>query len=234
MLNKNRYLKLIVLFFLFTTIFNTGASCNHENESPENIWSQIGGVEENTNEVVTHPTSDLNLTAANNYFAAGEYENALISYQKVLVTNPNNEELAKAYSGIGWATVKRTGSVLDGELNFELAYAAKSSNQDAKIGLASVYLLKDKEHIAEAVSLLESLGMTTSATVGSSFDEEFIYNSEMKTGITNARVHALLAACYYYNNEDAKSQTQLGIAKRLDPASTQVRSIETAIYTLGF
>ncbi len=232
--NKFRKIKLMILFFFFASFINMGASCNHENEDGSNIWSQVGGIDSTTGDVVTHSTPDLNLTQAIKYFAEKDYDSALVSFEKVLVTNPNNEELAKGYAGIGWSKVKKSGSILDGEKDFELAYAAKTSNNDARVGMASAYLLKDKIHIREAVQLLEAIGRSSNTEIVGEFDKEFVYNSEIGTGISNARVHALLAACYYFNNQSADSETQIAIAKRLDPESDKVRSIETAILTLGY
>jgi tetratricopeptide (TPR) repeat protein len=230
---KRGLIKFIMVFFLLASIINMGASCNHENTSGS-VFSQIGGVEEVTDEVTTYNTPEKNLSRGREYFESGDYDKALVSFQKVLVTNPNNDELAMAYSGIGWSRVKKSGSILDGEQDFENAYAARSTNQDAKVGLASIYLLKDSDHIREAISLLESLGMTTEDGISGVFDENFVYNSEIGTGISNARVHALLASCYYYNNESEKAKKQMSIAKALDPASDRIRSIETAIMTLGY
>lgn len=225
--------RLLFLFALLSSLLNMGASCNHENTGG-NVLGQIGGVSDVIDDVVTHPTPDRNLSQGISYFQAGDHDKAIVSFQKVLVTNPNNDELAMAYAGIGWARAKKSGSVLDGESDFQNAYAARSTNQDARIGLASAWLLKDKSHIAEAVSLLESLGMSSSTDGIPVYKEDFEYVSEIGTGISNARVHALLATCHYFNNEDAKSQIQLAIARRLDPTSDRVRSVETAINTLGF
>ena len=233
--DKKSLIQFILVFFVFASFMNMGASCNHENNTASNVFNQVGGTEDVTDNVVTQPTPELNLSQGKEYFSSGEYDKALISFQKVLVTNPNNDELAMAYAGIGWSRVKMSGSILDGEKDFENGYAARTTNADAKVGLASAYLLKDKDHIKEAISLLESLGMTSdnSNTTGT-YDENFEYKSEINSGISNARVHALLASCYYYNNESTKAKNQIDIAKRLDPSSDRVRSIETAIITLGY
>lgn len=226
-------LRFLLVFALVTSIINMGASCEHEN-SGGNVLGQIGGVTDVVDDVVTHPSPDRNLAQGIDYYKKNEFDKAIISFQKVLVTNPNNDELGMAYAGMGWSRAKRSGSVLDGEADFKNAYAARSTNQDARVGLASAWLLKDKSHIKEAVSLLESIGMTGTSGGVPVYKEDFEYVSEIGTGISTARVHALLAACHYFNNENTKTQTQLAIAKRLDPSSDKVRSVETAINTLGF
>jgi tetratricopeptide (TPR) repeat protein len=229
----NKILRVLVLFSLLTSVLNMGASCNHENTT-STTFAEIGGVTDVIDNVTTHPTSDLNLSQGINYFSAADYTKSIISFEKVLVTNPNNDELAMAYAGIGWSRVKKSGSILDGLEDFKSAYAARSTNHDARVGLASAFMLLDSAHLKESVSLLESMGMTVGTDSVPVYNPSFEYNSEIGTGITAARVHALLAACYYYDNQTAKSQEQLAVARRLDPASDRVRSIESAIQTLGF
>lgn len=226
-------LRLLLVFALATSLLNMGASCVEERNVEKNVFGTIGGVDDIGNNVVTHPTPDRNLAQGIDYFKKADYERAIIAFQKVIVTNPNNEELATAYAGIGWSRAKRSGSVLDGASDFENAYAARSAVQDGKVGLASVYLLRDRARVAEAVSLLESIGASRTSSV-SLVDPRFEYKSEIGTGISSARVHALLASCYYFNNQSDKAEEQLRIARSLDPASDRVRSIETAINTLGF
>lgn len=229
----NPMIRLLLVFAFATSLLNMGASCENERNVEKNVFGTIGGVDEIGNNVVTHPTPERNLAQGVDYFKSNDWEKAIIAFQKVIVTNPNNEELATAYAGIGWSRVKRSGSVLDGAADFENAYAARSTNQDGKVGLASVYLLKDRTRVSEAVSLLESIGASRTSSV-SLVDPRFEYRSEIGTGISNARVHALLASCYYFNNQSDKAEEQIRIARSLDPASDRVRSVETAINTLGF
>ena len=232
MTNRLPMIRLLLVFALASSLLNMGASCEERNVE-KNVFGQIGGATDPQSNVVTLPTPDGNLAQGIKYFQAGDYEKAMVSFQKVIVTNPNNEELATAYAGIGWSRVKTSGSILDGASDFENAYAARSTVQDGKVGLASVYLLKDRSRLAEAVSLLESIGATRTSSV-TLVDPNFTYRSEIGPGISNARVHALLAAAYYFNNQSAKAEEQLRIAKALDPASDRIRSVETAINTLGF
>jgi len=230
--NGNRiFLTAILAACLFTTL-GAGCTTTKSTDSSSSILQQIGGVDNGTS-VITYTQSSQNITQAVKYFAAKDYDKAISSFQKTLVTNPNQEEMSIAYSGIGWSKVKKSGSISDGKNDFQSGYAARSSVKDAKVGLAAAYLLEDSPKIKEAITLLESMGISSTGDV-TLVDPNFRYVSEVGTGISNASVHALLATLYYYNNQDTLSKQQIAIAKQEDPSSDKVVSIDTAIMTLGF
>ncbi|HNY12974.1 MAG TPA: tetratricopeptide repeat protein [Candidatus Wallbacteria bacterium] len=227
--NGNRiFLSAFLAVCLFATL---GIGCTTKSDS-SSVLQQIGGVDDGTS-VITYSQPAQNISQAVKYFADKDYDKAISAFQKALVTNPNQQEMSIAYSGIGWSKVKKSGSISDGKNDFESGYAARSSVQDAKVGLAAAYLLEDSPKIVEAVSLLESMGISDTGDV-TVVNANFRYVSEVGTGISNASVHALLATLYYYNNQDALSKQQLAIAKQEDPSNDRVTSIDTAITTLGF
>ena len=227
--------KILAAYALVITallVFTGVTGCVNKTESSDSATlQQIGGVDDVDN-VPTYTEPAQNITQAMKYFADKDYDRAIAAFQKTLVTNPNQEEMAVAYAGIGWAKVKKSGVISDGKNDFASGYAARSTVQDAKVGLAAAYLLEDSSKIKEAVSLIESIGRTT--TDSTVVDYNFRYVSEIGTGISNAAVHSLLATLYYYNNQDALAKQQLAIASQEDGDNARISSIETAIMTLGY
>lgn len=222
------YALVITALLVFTGV--TGC-VNKTDSSDSATLQQIGGVDDVDN-VPTYTEPAQNITQAMKYFADKDYDRAIAAFQKTLVTNPNQEEMAVAYAGIGWSKVKKSGVISSGKNDFASGYAARSTVQDAKVGLAAAYLLEDSSKIKEAVSLIESIGRTTTDTTV--VDYNFRYVSEIGTGISNAAVHSLLATLYYYNNQDALAKQQLAIASQEDGENARISSIETAIMTLGY
>lgn len=230
-LKRRIVLSVVAVACAFLTLA-VGCTTKKETDSSTSVFQQIGGVD-TVDSVITYKQPSQNLTQAIQYFAAKEYDKSIAAFQKVLVTNPNQEEMSMAYSGIGWSKVKKSGVITDGRSDFQSGYAAKSTVRDAKVGLAAAYLLEDSPKIKEAISLLESMGRSETGDV-TLVNPNFRYSSEIGTGITNASVHALLATLYYYNNQDSLAKQQIAIAKQEDPNSDKVTSIDTAIMTLGY
>lgn len=231
MYNKNLFAAYCLVMIVLVVIFSGIGCTTKKDESGGLTLQKIGGVDE-TQTVPTYNEPSQNLATAKKYFAEGDYDKAIAAFQKVLITNPNQEEMAIAYAGIGWSKVKKSGIITDGKNDFKSAYAAKATVQDAKVGLAAAYLLEDQSKIKEAITLLESIGRNSNDST--LFDHNFKYVSEIGTGISNAKVHALLAVLYYYNNQDAEAKKQLSIASTESKDDVRITSIETAIMTLGF
>jgi tetratricopeptide (TPR) repeat protein len=215
-------------------LFTGATGCVNKTDTADSgsVLQQIGGVT-GGDSVPTYTQPSQNITQAMKYFVEKDYDRAISAFQKTLVTNPNQEEMSIAYAGIGWSKVKKSGVITDGKNDFQSGYAARSSVKDAKVGLAAAYLLEDSAKIKEAITLLESIGRSTTGD-STLVDPNFRYVSEIGTGISNAAVHSLLATLYYYNNQDALAKQQLAIAKQEEGDSARITSIETAIMTLGY
>ena len=224
---------IIFVMILAAAAFISGITgCTSKSSSDGSTLQQIGGVDDGTN-VPTYTEPAKNITQGMQYFASKDYDKAISAFQKTLVTNPNQEEMSIAYAGIGWSKVKKSGIISDGKNDFQSAYAARSTVKDPKVGLAAAYLLEDSAKIKEAITLIESMGISDTGDV-TLVNANFRYVSEIGTGISNASVHALLATLYYYNNQDALAKQQLSIATQEDPENARITSIETAITTLGY
>ncbi len=228
--------KIIMIYVIaagLAFLFTGATGCVNKTDSTSgSTLQQIGGVADGDS-VPTYNQPSQNITQAMKYFSENDYDRAISAFQKALVTNPSQEEMAVAYAGIGWSKVKKSGVITDGKNDFQSGYAARSSVMDAKVGLAAAYLLEDSAKIKEAVTLIESIGISTTGD-STLVDPNFRYVSEIGTGISNASVHSLLATLYYYNNQDALAKQQLAIAKQEDGDNVKINSIETAIMTLGY
>lgn len=230
-LNRKHVVAYLIVKMLVIVVL-VGGCVSKKTDDSTSVFQQIGGVDQADN-VVTYTQPSQNLDQAIKYFAAKEYDKAIASFQKVLVTNPNQQEMGTAYSGIGWCKVKKSGVITDGMNDFQSGYAAKANLHDPKVGLAAAYLLQDTAKIREAITLLESIGRGETGDV-TLVNPSFRYVSEIGTGVSNASVHSLLASLYYYNNQDELSKQQLDIAKQEAPENERLKSIDTAIMTLGY
>lgn len=140
------------------------------------------------------------------YIEKGQYESAIVQFNKVLSDNPTDEEKAEANNGIGWAKAK-LGQLKDGMPWFTKAI---DWSDDAKVGLAAAYLqLASKTDMEMVVDLLfKQLGKEK---------EFFVYTPRRNTGVTNAEVHAMLGYAYAALGENEKATEQIEHAKTLNP-----------------
>lgn len=155
-------------------------------------------------------------------FKNGAFTTARDLFLKILGDSPSAADRAQALAGVGFCDVRLKGSQ-DGIAEFEQAIATDSKNQDARVGLAGALISRGAPtDILRAIELLQGIDPG---------NPEFVYTDKFGTGIKNAEVHALLAYALFVSGDQAGAQTQIAIARRLDPNfnSTNVGQIINVI-----
>lgn len=140
------------------------------------------------------------------YADKGQYESAIVQFNKVINDNPTAEEKAEANNGIGWAKA-HLGQLKDGMPWFE---KAKDISDDAKIGLAAAYIqLASRSDMEAAIDIIyKQLGKE---------NPHFKYVSRRDTGVSDAEAHAMLAYAYAATGKNELAREQLDYAKELSP-----------------
>ena len=168
--------------------------------------SFIAGNQEANQLPITGPAQKL--TEAFGQFKSGSFTVARDNFLKILGDSPNAADRAQALAGVGFCDVRLRGSQ-DGIAEFEQALGVDSKNQDARVGLAGALISRGAPtDILRAIDLIQGIDPG---------NVEFHYVDKFGTGIKDAEVHALLAYALFVSGDQAGSQTQIAIARRLDP-----------------
>lgn len=166
----------------------------------------IVGDKQNSQLPISGPAQKL--TEAFDRFRTGAFTTARDLFLKILEDSPSPADRAQALAGVGFCDVRLRGSQ-DGIAEFEQALTIDSKNQDARVGLAGALISRGAPtDILRAIDLIQGIDPG---------NPEFTYVDRFGTGIKNAEVHALLAYALFVSGDSAGSQTQIGIARRLDP-----------------
>ena len=148
------------------------------------------------------------LTDAYSQFKSGAFSAARDSFLKIISDNPTPAEKAQALSGAGFCDVRLKGSQ-NGIAEFQQGHATDPNNQDSRVGLAGALISRGAPaDILQAVDLLQGIDPG---------NPSFTYVDKFGIGITNAEVHALLAYALFVSGDQTGANTQIGIARRLDP-----------------
>jgi len=148
------------------------------------------------------------LTTAFASFKSGAFTTARDQFTTILGDSPNASDRAQAEAGVAFCDVRLKGSQ-DGISEFEQALTFDSKNQDARVGLAGALVSRGAPaDILRAIDLLEGIDPG---------NPNFVYTDKFGTGIKNAEVHALLGYALFVSGDQAGANTQVGIAKQLDP-----------------
>jgi tetratricopeptide (TPR) repeat protein len=144
-------------------------------------------------------------------YKAGSFTQARDVFLKIIGDSPSAADRAQALAGVAFTDVRLKGSQ-DGIAEFEQALTADSKNQDARVGLAGALISR-----GAPTDILRSIELIQGIDPG---NPDFVYTDKFGTGIKNAEVHALLAYALFVSGDQAGAQTQIAIARRLDPNFT--------------
>jgi tetratricopeptide (TPR) repeat protein len=168
---------------------------------------------------------DSLLASAWEDFRYGAFSSAINKFNQVLlITSITDYQKNQAYNGLGWSLTKSSG--------LESAYSAftqaAGGDNEAKVGLAAVLIQRgQKAGILQAKSLLESVGLSNSAY-------NFTPKSDHPIGVSSAETRAMLAFCYFWNDEPDKARSQLNLAIAQDNANdSSVSQIKQTLFDLG-
>jgi len=138
-------------------------------------------------------------------YAAGNYADAIIKFQKALEDDPDSSE---AYNGVGWSMAKLS-QLVDSIDSFKKAVEKDPLNIDANVGLAGVYFATGDYERAVA-----------SGKSALSIEPQYVSHHD---NIKAYHVRVLMAECYYIVGDYTQAVAQIdllgGAGISLDPAS---------------
>jgi tetratricopeptide (TPR) repeat protein len=182
------------------------------------------GSDRQDNEVV-NPESEL-LKGWQEY-RSGNYEAAILAFEKVLDGNASSEALGDAYNGLGWSYACISGDAGINKMNlttalskFQKALDSNEANSDAWVGSAGLLLVRKNSNndLNDAIKAIDK------ALQG---DASYLYRHDYDS---KADLYALKAQCYYYLNdiENAKKEAErsLAIESNNNSASTLMMLLE--------
>jgi tetratricopeptide (TPR) repeat protein len=189
------------------------------------VTGETNGTNTNTN--TTSSTVASSLTELN----AGNYSNAVTSFQNYLTANPTASDAATAYEGLGWAYLK-LGEISSAISSLEHVAGANSSaaaNVDLDIALSSCYLARGGYSNAKsALGYLETAGF---ADTTKTYAE-----STITTGLTTGEIRAFMSFLYYMRNtsgDDATAATMKNSASIAGASRGNAGLILDALSALG-
>jgi len=179
-----------------------------------------GGLVGETGYEVAFKPAQANLDSGWEDFDAGSYASAYDKFMAVLNQEHSRDQEIEANLGAGWAKLK-----LDGFDAARSYFEAASTEAAAKIALAADALVRaDKDDIEYWLGELERLGYgNPNATL--SLKHNF--------GITNARLHALMALLYYYAGDTASASAHAQAAGILNNPEAESQAIDDIADWLG-
>lgn len=143
-------------------------------------------------------------------YNAGDYESAILSFEKVISGNVAKEIIGDAYNGLGWSYSYMSKDIGVNKVNistaitkFQNAVSYDESNSDAWIGIASMFLVRrTSDDLNNAIKALDNT-LTK--------DEKYLFRHNYNS---KADVYALKAQCYYFLNdiENAKKEIDKSLA----------------------
>lgn len=142
------------------------------------------------------------------YITSGQYDSAIVQFNKISSDSSTVMEIAMANNGIAWATARTE----DNKLEDGMPWFIKAADllDDAKVGLAAAYINEaSREDLERVIDLLfNQLGKGNAL---------FEYVPVYPTGVSDAEVHAMLAFAYAATGDDELAREQLEHAKEIDP-----------------
>jgi tetratricopeptide (TPR) repeat protein len=144
-------------------------------------------------------------------YGSGNYESAMLAFEKVLNGKPSSELSGDAYNGLGWSYLSKSQELEVNQMNlsnaldkFHEAIIQDKTNSDAWIGQACALLVR-KNNSDDLQNILKSID---NAQQGNS---KYLYRHDYDS---EADIHALKAQSYYYLNsfEDAQNEIDHALA----------------------
>lgn len=143
-------------------------------------------------------------------YNGGKYSEATLSFERAINLD---DTLADAYNGLGWAQLSASQTP---KLNLTIVEKAKSAffeaikrndkNADVWVGLANTLFLR-RTNQSDFQRAIEAIDAAMQA------DQKFLYRHDYKS---EADLHALKSACYYYLNDKKPAQAEMRTTLKID------------------
>ncbi len=156
-------------------------------------------------------------------FKYGAYSSAINKYNQALTTTTiTDAQKIEAYNGLGWALTKSTGA----ESAYSAFSQAASVNNESRVGLAASLIQRgQKDNFAQALKLLEEVGLRETSST---------FSSTHPIGVSNAEAHAMLAWCYFWTGDTTRAATQITFARSIEQSNdSSVTQIYNSLVAMG-
>lgn len=153
--------------------------------------------------------SDTELADGWREYASGDYESAILAFEKASNGEAPADVIADSYNGIGWTYLSISQNIginsanLDNAIGeFRKSIERDKSNADAMVGRAVALLLRrnGSEDYQDAIALVD---------LALNGDSDFMYRHDYKS---KADLHALKSQCYCYLGEIDKAEIEANLA----------------------
>ncbi len=136
-------------------------------------------------------------------YNSGDYTQALLNFERALNTDTG---FADAHNGVGWSHLSLSLTLPLAQEAFQNAVRLDDSNADAWVGLANVLYLRYKD-ASDFRSAIRAIDNALQA------DTQYLFRHDYDS---NAELHTLTAACYYYLGENGNASQALDKALEID------------------
>jgi len=156
-------------------------------------------------------------------FKYGAYSSAINKFNQALTSTAiSNTQKIEAYNGLGWSLTRSTGV----ESGFSAFSQAATTNNESRVGLAAALIQRgQKDGFAQAVKLLEEVGLRENSTT---------FSAKNPIGVSNAEAHAMLAWCYFWTGDTARAATKINFARSIEQSNdSSVTQIYNSLVALG-
>ncbi|MCG9127128.1 tetratricopeptide repeat protein [Candidatus Poribacteria bacterium] len=149
-------------------------------------------------------------------YNSGDFTQSLLSFKRALKGDP---EYADAHNGVGWSNLSLSLSLQFSQESFQNAVKINPMNADAWVGLATVLYLrnKNKSDFDSAIRAIEN------ALEG---DEQYLYRHDYSS---EANLHALKAACYYYLGKKENTINEIRNTLSIDSENSTALALQSLI-----
>lgn len=156
-------------------------------------------------------------------FKYGAYSSAINKFNQALTsTSISNSQKTEAYNGLGWALTKSTGV----ESGYSAFTQAATTSNESRVGLAAALIQRgQKDGFAQALKLLEEVGLRETSTT---------FSAKNPIGISNAEAHAMIAWCYFWTGDTVRAATQITFARSIEQSNdSSVTQIYNSLVAMG-
>jgi tetratricopeptide (TPR) repeat protein len=188
------------------------------------IFALVGCSSDQQDDNMMNPESDLQ--GGWQEYNSGNYEAAMLAFEKALNEKPSSEISSDAYNGLGWSYIGKSQEAEVNQMNlanaidkFRESINQDKTNSDAWIGQACVFLIR-KNNNEDLQNILKSVD---NALQG---DGRYLYRHDYDS---EADIHALKAQSYYYLNRFEDAQNEIGYALAIEKENNIALAIKDLI-----
>jgi tetratricopeptide (TPR) repeat protein len=159
-------------------------------------------------------------------YNSGNYESAMLSFERVLYVDTSKEMAGDAYNGLGWAYLSVSKNTGLNQMNlttsidkFREAINQDKTNSDAWVGQACAFFVRryttdDFRNTIEAINNAQQE------------NGKYLYRHDYDS---EADLHALKAQCYYYLGDFGSAQSEVENAFTVEKENTVALAVKALL-----